>query len=139
MTDLRDRVQTALGAGYRVERELGGGGMSRVFLAEETGLGRTVVVKVLPPELAAGINAERFHREIQLAASLQHPHIVPLLAAGGGGDVFYYTMPYASAPATSRIAREEAAGARCGARDARGGGRARVCARARRGASRHQA
>jgi serine/threonine-protein kinase len=108
MTELRDRVQAALGAAYRVERELGGGGMSRVFLAEETGLGRQVVVKVLPPELAAGINAERFHREIQLAASLQHPHIVPLLAAGSAGDVFYYTMPFVEGESLrSRLAREK--------------------------------
>ena len=108
MNDLRDRVQAALGAAYRVERELGGGGMSRVFLAEETGLGRRVVVKVLPPELAAGINAERFHREIQLAASLQHPHIVPLLAAGGAGDVFYYTMPFVEGESLrTRLAREK--------------------------------
>jgi eukaryotic-like serine/threonine-protein kinase len=107
MTDLRDRVQAALGTAYRVERELGSGGMSRVFLAEETGLGRQVVVKVLAPELAAGINAERFHREIQLAASLQHPHIVPLLAAGGVGDVFYYTMPFVEGESLrTRLARE---------------------------------
>ena len=93
MADIRARLQGVLGTAYRLERELGGGGMSRVFLAEDTQLSRRVVVKVLPPELAAGINAERFHREIQLAASLQHPHIVPLLAAGGADDLFYYTMP----------------------------------------------
>src|SRR5438045_6020216 len=93
MADIRARLQGVLGTAYRLERELGGGGMSRVFLAEDTQLSRRVVVKVLPPELAAGINAERFHREIQLAASLQHPHIVPLLAAGGADDVFYYTTP----------------------------------------------
>ena len=91
--DLRSRLQAVLGGAYRIERELGGGGMSHVFLAAETGLGRHVVVKVLPPDLAPGINAERFHREIQLSASLQHPHVVPLLAAGGSGDLFYYTMP----------------------------------------------
>jgi eukaryotic-like serine/threonine-protein kinase len=108
MNDLRDRVQATLGPAYRIERELGGGGMSRVFVAEETGLGRQVVVKVLPPELAAGINAERFHREIQLAASLQHPHIVPLLAAGGAGDVFYYTMPFVEGESLrTRLAREK--------------------------------
>jgi serine/threonine-protein kinase len=81
-----------------LQRELGGGGMSRVFLAQETALGRQVVVKVLPPDLAAALSADRFRREIQLAASLQHPHIVPLLAAGEAatgesGGVLYYTMP----------------------------------------------
>ncbi len=74
-------------------RELGGGGMSRVFLAEETELGRKVVIKVLPPELAAGVNVDRFHREIHLAASLQHPHVVPLLTTGQVGGLLYYTMP----------------------------------------------
>lgn len=86
MAELQERLQTSLGAAYRVEKELGGGGMSRVFLAEEVALGRRVVIKVLPPEMAAGVNAERFRREIQLAASLQHPHVVPLLSAGSSGD-----------------------------------------------------
>src|SRR3979409_2800382 len=72
-TDLREQLQTTLSDAYRLERELGGGGMSRVFLAEELALGRKVVIKVLPPDMAAGVNVERFRREIQLAASLQHP------------------------------------------------------------------
>jgi tetratricopeptide (TPR) repeat protein len=93
VTDLIGRLRTALGTAYRIERELVGGGMSRVFVAEETALGRKVVVKMLPPELAAGLNVDRFRREIQLAASLQHPHIVPLLAAGAADDLLYYTMP----------------------------------------------
>jgi len=93
VTELKDRLQSALGSAYVIERELGGGGMSRVFLAHETALGRHVVVKVLPPETAAGVNLERFRREIQLAASLQHPHIVPLLSAGASNDLLYYTMP----------------------------------------------
>jgi TolB-like protein len=84
----------ALGDAYRIEKELGGGGMSRVFLAEDTSLGRKVVIKVLPPEMAAGVNVERFRREIKLAASLQHPHIVPLLSAGSSGDLLYYVMPF---------------------------------------------
>ena len=58
MAELRDRLQSALGDSFRVERELGGGGMSRVFLAQEVRLGRQVVVKVLPPEMAAGVSAE---------------------------------------------------------------------------------
>src|SRR5207244_8832918 len=93
MGDVLARLQSALGDAYRIEKELGGGGMSRVFLAQERELERQVVVKVLPPEMAAGLNAERFRREIQLAASLQHPHIVPLLAAGHAADLVYYTMP----------------------------------------------
>src|SRR5438552_2750618 len=93
MLDLRERLQSALGPAYRLDQELGGGGMSRVFLAEEVRLGRQVVVKVLPPEMAAGVNAERFEREIRLAAKLQHPHIVPLLSAGSQGDLLYYIMP----------------------------------------------
>ena len=87
-------LRNSLGAAYTIERELGGGGMSRVFLAEETRLGRRVVVKLLSPELSAGVSAERFEREIKLAARLQHPHIVPLLAAGDVNGLPYYTMPY---------------------------------------------
>jgi tetratricopeptide (TPR) repeat protein/tRNA A-37 threonylcarbamoyl transferase component Bud32 len=83
-----------VGDTYRIQRELGGGGMSHVFLAEESRLGRQVVIKVLPPEMGAGVNAERFEREIQLAAKLQHPHIVPLLTAGASGDLLYYVMPF---------------------------------------------
>jgi serine/threonine-protein kinase len=92
--DLRDELEAALGALYRIDTELGGGGMSRVFLAEETALGRRVVVKVLPRELTGGVNVDRFRREIVLAAQLQHPHIVTLLATGEVAGVPYYTMPY---------------------------------------------
>jgi serine/threonine protein kinase len=94
MSELRDQLQRTLGDNYALERELGGGGMSRVFVAEETSLGRKVVVKVLPPDLAAAVNLERFRREIQLAAKLQHPHIVPVLAAGVSDGLPYYTMPF---------------------------------------------
>jgi serine/threonine protein kinase len=93
---LFDQLQATLGGAYRLERELGGGGMSRVFLAHETALGRRVVVKVLLPELAAGVSVDRFRREIQLAAQLQHPHIVPLLSAGEFGGLPYFTMPFIS-------------------------------------------
>src|ERR1700730_11812146 len=93
MSELQARLQAALGAAYRIERELGGGGMSRVFVATETSLGRQVVIKVLPPDLPAGLSLDRFRREIQLAARLQHPHIVPLLAAGAAEGLLYYTMP----------------------------------------------
>jgi len=107
VTDLTDRLQAALGSTYHVERELGGGGMSRVFLAEEVALRRMVVVKVLPPEMSAGVSAERFRREIQLAASLQHPHIVPLLTAGSADDLLYYVMPFiAGESLRARLSRQ---------------------------------
>jgi eukaryotic-like serine/threonine-protein kinase len=93
MPGLQDTLQAALGAAYVVERELGGGGMARVFVARELALGRRVVVKVLPPELTETVSADRFHREIQVAANLQHPHIVPLLSAGRAEGLLYYTMP----------------------------------------------
>ena len=91
---LREQLQQSLGSSYILERELGGGGMSRVFVAEEAALGRKVVIKVLPPEIAAGVSIERFRREIQLAARLQHPHIVPVLSSGEMDGVPYYTMPF---------------------------------------------
>ena len=91
--DLRDQLQATLGDAYALEKELGGGGMSRVFLAQESALGRKVVVKVLPPEMAAGVSIDRFRREIQLAAQLQHPHIVPLLSAGETNGLPFFTMP----------------------------------------------
>jgi len=92
--ELRDRLQSTLGNAYAIERELGGGGMSRVFLAEETALGRKVVVKLLSGDLLAGLSAERFAREVRLAASLQHPNIVPVLTTGTADGIPYYTMPY---------------------------------------------
>jgi serine/threonine-protein kinase len=91
---LREQLQELLGTTYALERELGGGGMSRVFTATETALNRKVVVKVLPPEVAAGVKVERFKREIQFLARLQHPHIVPLLAAGGDEKLQWYVMPF---------------------------------------------
>src|SRR5207302_4818029 len=83
-----------LSGSYTLERELGGGGMARVFVAEETALDRKVVIKVLPPETAAQVSLERFKREILLAAKLQHPHIVPLLTAGESNGLPYFTMPF---------------------------------------------
>ena len=94
MAELREQLQGTLGDSYQLEQELGGGGMSRVFVAHETSLGRKVVVKVLPPEMAAAVSIDRFRREIQLAAQLQHPHIVPLLSAGETGGLPYFTMPF---------------------------------------------
>src|SRR6201991_828243 len=94
MTDLRDQLTASVGTIYQIGDELGGGGMSRVFAADDLALGRRVVIKVLHPELAAGVNADRFHREVQLAARLQHPHIVPVLTAGEVDGLPYYIMPF---------------------------------------------
>jgi serine/threonine protein kinase/tetratricopeptide (TPR) repeat protein len=93
-TSLHDSLQVALSSAYTLERELGGGGMSRVFVAEERALARRVVVKVLSPDLAAGVSAERFRREILLTARLQHPHIVPVLSTGEMNGLPFYTMPF---------------------------------------------
>src|SRR5439155_220758 len=102
-------LRVALSPDYRVERELGGGGMSRVFLAEETELGRRVVIKILPPEMGVGVSIDRFRPEIQLAAALQHPHIVPLLHAGHVEEVLYYTMPLIGGESLrAKLAREGA-------------------------------
>ncbi len=112
MNNLQEQLQGALGDAYRLERELGGGGMSRVFVATETALNRKVVIKFLAPELAAGVSADRFRREIQLAARLHHPHIVPLLAAGevkleGDQTLLYYTMPLVDGESLrARLARD---------------------------------
>jgi eukaryotic-like serine/threonine-protein kinase len=92
--ELVRQLQSALGSAYTIDRELGGGGMSRVFLATEAALGRKVVIKLLPPELAAGVSTERFKREILLAARLQHPHIVPVHTAGESNGLPYFTMPF---------------------------------------------
>jgi TolB-like protein len=91
---LAEQLAAALGSTFELERELGGGGMSRVYLARDRRLGRRIVVKLLAPELASGVSAERFEQEIQLAAGLQHPHIVPLLAAGEVAGLPYFSMPF---------------------------------------------
>ncbi|HTI64291.1 MAG TPA: protein kinase [Gemmatimonadaceae bacterium] len=91
---LRDQLQQSLGEAYTIERELSGGGMSRVFVADEHALNRKVVVKVLPDDMAGTVSTQRFRREISLAARLHHPHIVPLLTAGETSGIPYYTMPF---------------------------------------------
>ena len=94
MADLLARLQSALADRYTIERELGRGGMATVYLAEDLRHDRKVALKVLRPELAATLGAERFLREIQIAAQLQHPHILPLLDSGEAGGLLYYVMPY---------------------------------------------
>ncbi len=80
--NLRTQLESALGNSFRIIRELGGGGMSRVFLAEDVEHGREIVVKVVPSDLAGQVNVKRFRREIKVAARLQHPCIVPVLSSG---------------------------------------------------------
>jgi serine/threonine-protein kinase len=94
MNHLLEVLQQSLGDTLVIERQLGGGGMSYLFVARERALGRTVVVKVLSAELAGALSVERFRREVQVLARLQHAHIVPILATGEAGDVLYYTMPF---------------------------------------------
>lgn len=109
LSEVSKELASALDGQYRIERELGGGSISRVFLADEIGLERQVVIKVLPPELAATMSGERFRREIQLAAQLQHPHIVPLLRADAGGRLLYYVMPFVAGESLrARLGREGA-------------------------------
>jgi tRNA A-37 threonylcarbamoyl transferase component Bud32/TolB-like protein len=104
-----EHLQRALGEGFRIERELGGGGMSRVFLARELSLDRQVVVKVLSPEASAGVSADRFRRETQLIAKLQHPNVVPLLSAGEADGMLYYVMPYVAGDSLrARMSRDGA-------------------------------
>ena len=92
-TDLA-RFTAALAERYTIERELGAGGMATVYLAHDARNNRKVAVKVLRPELAAILGAERFLREIEIAANLTHPHIVPLYESGDADGFLYYVMPY---------------------------------------------
>ena len=94
MSSISERLLSALGGSYTIERELIGGGMAQVFVGEDHDLGRKVVIKVLPPDLAATVSAERFRREILTVARLQHPHIVPILKAGELDGIPYFVMPY---------------------------------------------
>ncbi len=94
MTAAPDRLAAALADRYRVERELGQGGMATVYLAEDLKHHRRVALKVLRPELAATLGPDRFFREIEVAAKLQHPHILPLHDSGEAGGFLYYVMPF---------------------------------------------
>lgn len=87
------RLRAALAGTYDLERELGGGGMSRVFVAREVALDRRVVVKVLPDVVTEGLSRDRFRREILLSATLQHPNIIGVIAAGDAAGVPYFVMP----------------------------------------------
>jgi hypothetical protein len=93
VSNIESHLQTTLTGRYRIERELGVGGMATVYVAEDLKHHRQVAVKVLRPDLAASLGAERFLREIDIAAKLNHPHILPLYDSGGAGDVLFYVMP----------------------------------------------
>jgi len=107
-TDTLKDLQTALGDRYRVEREIGHGGMATVYLAEDIKHGRMVAVKVLHPELAVAVGPARFRREIAIVARLQHPHILPLLDSGeSAGGPLWFVMPYVDGETLrDRLARE---------------------------------
>ena len=94
MPELGGRLQSALADRYRIDREIGAGGMATVYLAEDVRHDRRVALKVLRPELAAVIGAERFLAEIKLTANLQHPHILPLFDSGEADGYLFYVMPF---------------------------------------------
>src|SRR5256884_271767 len=108
MPDLLAVLHDALADRYAVERELGRGGMATVFLAEDVKHRRPVAIKVLHPELAAAVGADRFLREIEIAARLQHPHILPLYDSGTAAGFLYYVMPYVEGESLrDRLEREK--------------------------------
>ena len=94
MLDVLDSLREALAPRYDVEREIGAGGMARVFLAVEQHPHRRVAIKVLDPEVSTRLLRERFIREVDLSSNLSHPHIVPIFSAGEVDGLFYYVMPY---------------------------------------------
>src|SRR5918992_2816429 len=94
MTDPLSQLQAALGPRYEVVRQAASGGMALVYLARDMKHQREVAVKVLRPDLAATLGAERFLREIELAARLQHPHILPVYDSGAADGLLYYVMPF---------------------------------------------
>src|SRR5438874_11957986 len=111
MDPVRDAVAAmtaALGERYEIERELGRGGTATVYVAQDRRHGREVAVKVLRPDVAAAIGAERFLREITIAARLTHPHVLPLIDSGQAGGSLYYVMPYVRGESLrERLVREQ--------------------------------
>ncbi|OLD58650.1 MAG: hypothetical protein AUF60_08875 [Gemmatimonadetes bacterium 13_1_20CM_69_28] len=107
MADLLERVRASLAGRYTIERELGRGGMATVYLARDLKHDRLVALKVLRPELAASLGADRFLREIQVTAHLTHPNILPLLDSGRADEFLYYVTPYVEGESLrSRLERE---------------------------------
>jgi hypothetical protein len=109
LIEVPSRLRSAIAERYPIERPIGRGGMAAVYLARDLKHGRPVALKVLHPELAAGIGTERFLREIQIEANLQHPHILPLHDSGEADGFLYYVMPYVSGESLrQRLDREGA-------------------------------
>jgi serine/threonine-protein kinase len=107
MSELLEHLQATLGDRYTVEREIGRGGMAVVYLAQDLRHKRQVALKVLKPELAASLGGERFLREIELAAQLTHPNILPLHDSGDAAGMLYYVMPFVDGESVrGRLARE---------------------------------
>jgi tetratricopeptide (TPR) repeat protein/TolB-like protein len=107
MQGLPDRLQAAVGDRYQIQEEIGRGGMAVVFRATDTKHDRTVAIKVLRPELAAAVGAERFLREIEIAAKLQHPHVLPVYDSGEADGILYYVMPFVAGESLrERLARQ---------------------------------
>lgn len=102
MTDIPERLLTALAGHYTIQRELGHGGMATVYLARDLKHDRDVALKVLRPDLAVGIGPDRFLREIKLAARMTHPHILPLYDSGEADGFFYFVMPLVGGTFPSR-------------------------------------
>jgi len=109
MTEIDERLRSSLADHYRIERELGAGGMARVYLAEDLKHHRKVAIKVLHADLAQALGAVRFLREVEIAARLTHPHVLALYDSGAADDVLYYVMPYVEGESLrARLAREGA-------------------------------
>jgi serine/threonine protein kinase/Tfp pilus assembly protein PilF len=107
MVDAPDALQSSLADRYRIEREIGAGGMATVYRARDLRHGRAVAIKVLRPDLAAAMGVERFQREVTLTAALQHPHILPLFDSGESAGWLYYVTPYVDGESLrEKLARE---------------------------------
>ena len=108
MTDVVSRLTASLSDRYRLDRELGAGGMAKVYLAHDLKHDRDVAIKVLHPDLGAALGAERFLSEIRTTARLQHPHILPLLDSGDADGLLYYVMPLVTGETLrARLDREQ--------------------------------
>ena len=111
MTQSSERLTAALSGRYRIERELGQGGMATVYLGRDLKHDRKVAIKVLHPELSAVIGGERFLAEIKVTANLQHPHILPLFDSGSADGLLFYVMPYVQGESLrTKMSREEQLG-----------------------------